>query len=502
MNRTLKGVIAAVCLVMLGFEPAFAQADGPIARAAFSQSQANSAAINAPKVFNTLPPGGNFMPPTSGAVVTGSISDTTFTVTVADTSHVLAPGQVLSGTNVAAGTTITGLVPSASGNTGGQGGVETYTVSISQTVASTTITAVGDPRCTAQPQTVNNCGPLVTLNEASTGITSPISYGPSNAVFRVLGLTSFGNFNSTTFYGNTTNLAFPVVLQWYDDAAQVEIVQLRYNTHLDIRVDGQLVLPGQINTDSAGSATYHKLDWTTNNEPHRKRLYQVTAINFLGGGIYQSAEGTATYPYDIAAKPILSGMTDSYGSTGSNSYSQSSFATLADQLGYQYAPIDTIGGTGWCSSSTNAPSYRLTNYVANLNFKPAAFFFAFGYNDYGCPASTITANATAALNQAKALPSLSGAKIFDMGNWYPNGPTATGVTPSGAQLATVDAADAAGALAANIPYVSLSGIQTGANQPMYGLGDLSTGYSTHWNQLGQKWLGAGMAEKLRAAAIQ
>lgn len=67
------------------------------------------------------------------AVVTGSISGTTLTVS-AVASGTLSIGVVLSGTGVMVGTTITALGT-------GTGGTGTYTVSASQTVSSTTITA-------------------------------------------------------------------------------------------------------------------------------------------------------------------------------------------------------------------------------------------------------------------------------------------------------------------------------------------------------------------------
>lgn len=69
----------------------------------------------------------------AGAVVTGSISATTLTVT-AVTSGELSVGQTISGSGVTAGTTITALGT-------GIGGAGTYTVSASQTASSTTITA-------------------------------------------------------------------------------------------------------------------------------------------------------------------------------------------------------------------------------------------------------------------------------------------------------------------------------------------------------------------------
>lgn len=70
---------------------------------------------------------------TSGAYFTGSIATTTLTVT-AVTNGTLAVGQVVSGTGVTAGTYITALGT-------GVGGTGTYTVGVSQTVASSTLQA-------------------------------------------------------------------------------------------------------------------------------------------------------------------------------------------------------------------------------------------------------------------------------------------------------------------------------------------------------------------------
>ena len=74
----------------------------------------------------------NIYQATQNPVFTGSISGTTLTVT-AVTSGNIGIGSVISGTGITVGTTITGLI-SGAGSTG------TYTVSASQTVASTTIT--------------------------------------------------------------------------------------------------------------------------------------------------------------------------------------------------------------------------------------------------------------------------------------------------------------------------------------------------------------------------
>ncbi len=69
----------------------------------------------------------------AGGVMTGSISGTTLTTT-AVTRGSFAVGQIISGTGVVSGTTITAILT-------GSGGVGTYGVSPSQTVTSTTIAA-------------------------------------------------------------------------------------------------------------------------------------------------------------------------------------------------------------------------------------------------------------------------------------------------------------------------------------------------------------------------
>ena len=73
----------------------------------------------------------------SAAIVTGSISTTTLTVTAVQ-SGTLAVGQVIFGNGIGQNTVITALGT-------GSGGVGTYTVSKSQTVASTSINAAASP---------------------------------------------------------------------------------------------------------------------------------------------------------------------------------------------------------------------------------------------------------------------------------------------------------------------------------------------------------------------
>jgi hypothetical protein len=107
---------------------------------------------------------------TAGATFTGSISGTTLTVT-AVTGGVINVGQVISGTGITGGTSITALGT-------GAGGLGTYTVSVSQTVASTTITAVATPGVITVATAPANNDQVVfsTTGTLPTGITAGTAY--------------------------------------------------------------------------------------------------------------------------------------------------------------------------------------------------------------------------------------------------------------------------------------------------------------------------------------
>ena len=107
---------------------------------------------------------------TAGATFTGAISSTTLTVT-AVTGGVIGVGQEISGTGVTAGTTITALGT-------GTGGTGTYTVSASQTVSSTTITAIAKPGVITVASAPANNDQVVfsTSGVLPTGLTAGTSY--------------------------------------------------------------------------------------------------------------------------------------------------------------------------------------------------------------------------------------------------------------------------------------------------------------------------------------
>jgi hypothetical protein len=131
----------------------------------------------------TIGPGGQI-----GAVITGSISGTTLTVT-AISQGAVSMGQTLSGTGIAAGTTIVGFLTGAGGNINEAG---TYTVNISQTVASTTINAYYQ-----RPLTIDSA--FVRINTNSNG--QPVVNGGLDYPIAILNLENYESIGLKTMNG-------------------------------------------------------------------------------------------------------------------------------------------------------------------------------------------------------------------------------------------------------------------------------------------------------------
>ena len=123
-----------------------------------------------------------------GASFTGSISGTTLTVTGIN-SGALAQGQTLSGTGITAGTKITQFLTGAGGNINETG---TYQVNISQTVASTTITAYYQ-----KPLNIDSA--FVRVNTTSNG--QPITGGGLDYPMSVLALQDYEMIGLKTLNG-------------------------------------------------------------------------------------------------------------------------------------------------------------------------------------------------------------------------------------------------------------------------------------------------------------
>jgi microcystin-dependent protein len=121
---------------------------------------------------------------TTAAVVTGAIATTTLTVSSVS-SGLLQAGDILSGTGVTASTMIINQL------TGTTGGIGTYTVSISQTVSSTTITATSSDA----GRTVGSA-----QSDAIRNLTGTLGGAPANVVTNASGV--FATTSGGLFYVN------------------------------------------------------------------------------------------------------------------------------------------------------------------------------------------------------------------------------------------------------------------------------------------------------------
>lgn len=131
----------------------------------------------------TIGPGGQI-----GGTITGSISGTTLTVTdVSDGA--IALGMTLTGSGVAAGTKIVRFGSGAGGNVNSDG---TYTVNISQTVASTTISAYYE-----RPLNINSAFVRVNTNENG----QPILNGGLDYPITILNLENYELIGLKTLNG-------------------------------------------------------------------------------------------------------------------------------------------------------------------------------------------------------------------------------------------------------------------------------------------------------------
>lgn len=117
--------------------------------------------------------------------VTGSIASSTLTVTAVG-SGVVRVGYVISGTGVTAGTTITAMLT-------GTGGTGTYTVSLVQTVSSTTITGTTTDASLEVNATDAIKIPVGTTDQRPVGVAGQIRYNTTLARFESYNGTAWGS---------------------------------------------------------------------------------------------------------------------------------------------------------------------------------------------------------------------------------------------------------------------------------------------------------------------
>jgi hypothetical protein len=184
---------------------------------------------------------------TAGATFTGSISGTTLTVT-AVTGGTIGIGQVISGTGVTVGTSITALV-SGTGSTG------TYTVSASQTVSSTTITAVATPGVVTVSSAPNNDNLVIfsTTGALPTGLTAGTAYyvvNRTSSTFQVSATFGGAAINTSGYSQSGTQTAtWYTLINTTSGAGTATITQTLSTLYFNYK--GQ----NRISVDLAGSIT-------------------------------------------------------------------------------------------------------------------------------------------------------------------------------------------------------------------------------------------------------
>jgi len=181
------------------------------------------------------------------ATFTGSISGTTLTVT-AVSAGTIQVGQVIAGTSVVAGTTITAL-GTGTGSTG------TYTVSASQTVASTTISTVASS-FTGIPAWVKRI--TVMFSGVSTNGTSTLLVRVGSGSIQTTGYDSTANAGSATGLYHSSTVGFLVTYQQQSASSLYKGILTLVTLGSNIWVESGLVSDSVyqlVNSSSSGNVT-------------------------------------------------------------------------------------------------------------------------------------------------------------------------------------------------------------------------------------------------------
>ena len=171
---------------------------------------------------------------TTNSAFSATITTTQLTVTIL-TSGVLAIGQTIAGVGVTAGTLITAFV------SGTQGGVGVYTISPSQTVASTVAMTGAYGTGGAGSYYINNANTIATTTLLLTVATDPAVY-PFSRPLEILtgvysGSTSNADANDALVFDQSTTT---VTIAGYNGAALI------YNGTVSTQVDGAAFIGGWI----------------------------------------------------------------------------------------------------------------------------------------------------------------------------------------------------------------------------------------------------------------
>lgn len=224
---------------------------------------------------------------TAAASVTGAIAGTTLTVS-AVSSGTLAVGQQISGTGVTAGTYITALGS-------GTGGTGTYTVSASQTVSSTTITAAGRDLAV----TYDSVAGAFKITSANTDTISTAAYATGT-------LAASLELTSATGAVLSQGAAAASPSSFMDDVVDLSQNWATFMTIFDPDVSGHTNKLAFANWNNDQNNRYAYVCWDTDSSP----TTQNPASNSLGAAIEAANySGTALiYAPDYEKAAFICGM--------------------------------------------------------------------------------------------------------------------------------------------------------------------------------------------------
>lgn len=267
----------------------------------------------------TISPSGGAARTISGnigqATVTGTIAGTTLTVT-AVTSGTLIVGQSISGGTISVGTIITGFIT-------GTGGTGTYTVNNTQTVASTTVNAVGH---------------LIYLNGADNVTFDGLNSGGNSLT--ILN-TAPGAANSITFVNDATNNTITrCIIQGVGSSATNGVINFGFG--VTSGNDGNIISNNTITAPTTGGASVTGSIATT--------TLTVTAVTSGILAVGQIITGTG-----VSAGTIITALGTGTGGAGTYtvSISQTVASTSITATGAG-APINGIVSVGSSSVADNS----------------------------------------------------------------------------------------------------------------------------------------------------
>lgn len=289
-----------------------------------------------------------------------------------------------------------------------------------------------------------------------------------------------GSWNSSFYVPGSSvspDLAAMMRVEFDTDAQFVELYTLRYNTKVDVRVDGVLVY--SISLDASGAGHMVKLDFGEDSAGVTKHI-EFAGFNFPFGGVFTEATASVWYP-SADLRPLLYAFGDSYTQgVGANGPDQVYARALADRLGMRVYQ-DGVGGSGWVSTGGNVPATRVGKRLAKMTETPDLIVSCFGYNDAGGNMTTLATNFNAWVAAVRAL--YPKTKIVVFGPWTPLGSTAN--------LDAVESTIAGRCAALRLPFISIKNLVSGSNKARYTSGD-----NVHPTQVGHDFLGSRLADLL------